>query len=81
MEEGQWAGLGYRRIAFLSRGPGEKEEEDQEHEGGAEQWLGSLQLGPSVMSDSLRPHESQQARPPCPSPTPGVYSYSCPSSR
>ena len=32
------------------------------------------------MSDSLRPHESQHARPPCPSPTPGVYSNSCPSS-
>ena len=32
------------------------------------------------MSDSLRPHESQQARTPCPSPTPGVHSDSCPSS-
>ena len=31
------------------------------------------------MSDSLRPHESQHTRPPCPSPTPGVYSNSCPS--
>ena len=31
--------------------------------------------------DSLRPHESQHARPPCPSPTPRVYSDSCPSSR
>ena len=30
------------------------------------------------MSDSLWPHESQHARPPCPSPTPGVYSNSCP---
>ena len=30
------------------------------------------------MSDSLRPHEPQHARPPCPSPTPGVYSNSCP---
>ena len=34
----------------------------------------------SVMSDSLQPHESQHARPPCPSPTPRVYSNSCPSS-
>ena len=34
----------------------------------------------SVVSDSLRPHESQHARPPCPSPTPGVHSDSCPSS-
>ena len=33
------------------------------------------------MSDSLRPHESQHARPPCPSPTPGVHSNSRPSSR
>ena len=33
------------------------------------------------MSDSLRPHESQHARLPCPSPTPGIYSTSCPSSQ
>ena len=31
------------------------------------------------MSDSLRPHEWQHARPSCPSPTPGAYSISCPS--
>ena len=30
------------------------------------------------MSNSLRPHESQHARPPCPSPTPGVHTNSCP---
>ena len=41
----------------------------------------SVQFCRSVMSDSLRPHESQHARPTCPSPTPGVYSNSCPSSR
>ena len=41
--------------------------------------IGSVQFGRSVMSDSLRPHESQHARPPCPSPTPGVYPDSCPS--
>ena len=35
----------------------------------------------AVMSDSLRPHESQHARPPCPSPTPGVHSDSHPSSQ
>ena len=39
----------------------------------------SVQFSLSVMSDSLRPHESQHARPPCPSPTPGVYSNTCPS--
>ena len=32
-----------------------------------------IQFSCSVMSDFLRPHESQHARPPCPSPTPGVY--------
>ena len=35
----------------------------------------------SVVSDSLWPHEPQHSRPPCPSPTPGVYSNSSPSSR
>ena len=38
----------------------------------------SVHFSRSVVSDSLRPHESQHARPPCPSPTPGVYSNSCP---
>ena len=41
----------------------------------------SVQFSHSVMSDSLRPHESQHARPPCLSPAPGVYSNSCPLSR
>ena len=41
----------------------------------------SVQFSRSVVSNSLRPHESQHARPPCPSPTPRVYSNSCPSSR
>ena len=40
----------------------------------------SVQFSRSVMSDSLRPHESQHARPPCPSPSPGVHSDSRPSS-
>ena len=40
----------------------------------------SVQFSRSVMSDSLRPHELQHARPPGPSPTPGVHSDSCPSS-
>ena len=38
----------------------------------------SVQFSCSVMSDSLWPHEPQHARAPCPSPTPGVYSNSCP---
>ena len=40
----------------------------------------SVQFSRSVVSDSLRPHESHHARPPCPSPTPGVHSDSRPSS-
>ena len=43
--------------------------------------LSAVQFSRSVLSDSLRPHESQHARPPCPSPTPGVHSNLCPSSR
>ena len=43
--------------------------------------ISSVQLSHSVVSDSLWPHESQHARPPCPSPTPRVYSNPCPSSR
>ena len=41
----------------------------------------SVQFSHSVVSDSLWPHESQHARPPCPSPSPGVHSDSCPSSQ
>ena len=40
-----------------------------------------VQFSCSVVSDSLWPYESQHARPPCPSPTPGVHPNSCPSSR
>ena len=65
-------------------------------EGGAQRWnvgvplsvtcrpvhyLCSVQFSRSVVSDSLRPHESQHARPPCPSPTPGVHSDSRPLSQ
>ena len=38
----------------------------------------SVQFSRSVVSNSLRPHELQQARPPCPSPTPGDHSNPCP---
>ena len=41
----------------------------------------SVQFSCSVVSDSLRPHKSKHARPPCLSPTPRVYSNSCPLSR
>ena len=41
----------------------------------------SVHSSRSLVSDSLWPHESQHARPPCPSPTPGVHSDSCPLSQ
>ena len=43
--------------------------------------VSSLQFGRSVVSDSLQPQGPQHTRPTCPSPTPGVYSNSCPLSR
>ena len=43
------------------------------------QGFSSVQFSSSVVSDSLRPYESQHARHPCPSPTPGVHSDSHPS--
>ena len=44
-------------------------------------YFSSFQFIRSVVSDSLQPHEPQHARPPCPSPTPGVHPNSCPLSR
>ena len=41
----------------------------------------SVQFSPSVVSESLWPHEPQHAGPPCPSPTPGVHPNPCPLSR
>ena len=43
--------------------------------------ISSVQFSRSVVSDSLKPHDSQHTRPPCPSSTPRVHSNSCPSSR
>ena len=43
--------------------------------------LTPVQFSHSVVSNSLQPHETQQARPPCPSPTPRVYSDPCPLSQ
>ena len=45
------------------------------------QSFSSVQFSHSVMSNSLRPHGPEHARPPCPSPIPGVYPNSCPLSR
>ena len=43
--------------------------------------ISSVQFSCSVVSDSLRPHEPQHTRPPCPSPTPRVHANPCPLSR
>ena len=51
------------------------------HKGSPCSLFSSVQFSHSVVSDSLRPHESQHTRPPCPSPTPGIHSGSCPLSR
>ena len=58
----------------------------ESHEPGVNHWethtnFSSVQFSRSVMSNSLWPHELQHARPPCPSPAPGVYSNSCPLSQ
>ena len=44
-------------------------------------FFSSVQFSRSVVSESLRPHELQHTRPPCPSPTPRVHPNSCPSSQ
>ena len=44
-------------------------------------YYSSVQFSRSIVSDSLQPHGPQHTRLPCPSPTPGVYPNSCPSSR
>ena len=43
--------------------------------------ISSVKFSHSVVSNSLLPHELQHTRPPCPSPTPGVYPNSCPTSQ
>ena len=48
------------------------------HQGTPKSSFSSVQFTQSVMSDSLQPHELQHARPPCPSPTPGVHPNSHP---
>ena len=77
--EVKWA-LGSITMSKASRGDGIPVELFQVLKDDAVKVLHSVQLSLSVVSDSLRPHESQHARPPCPSPTPRVHSDSRPSS-
>ena len=50
----------------------------KENQGHLSQNFSSVQFSRSVVSDSLWPYEPQHARPPGPSPTPGVHPYPCP---
>ena len=64
-----------KKINYTSR------EKKEMHMYEDKQWkFSSVRFSHSVVSDSLRPHESQHSRPPCPSPTPGVHSNSPPTS-
>ena len=56
-------------------------QENYRYQGNISCKFSSVQFSRSVVSNSLWPHDSQHARPPCSSPTPRVYSNSCPSSR
>ena len=76
MPSTSWETLGWKKHKLESRLPGEISiTSDMQIQ------FSPVQFIHSVVSDSLWPHESQHSRPPCPSPTPGVYSNSSPSSR
>ena len=64
-----WESLSFQRLLPV---------EDVTREGLSPIWFSTVQFSRSVVSNSLGPHELQHARPPCPSPTPGVYPNSCP---
>ena len=75
---------------WASKGPTQDYSRDNrwKRAGQGRRWSGTAcgcwsvnQFSWSLVSDSLQPHGLQHARPPCPPPTPGVYSNSCPSSR
>ena len=70
-----WLSWG-RGLGFVSRESGDKVSWADK----SKSYWGSVLFSCSVMSDSLRPYESQHTRPPCPSPTPRVHSDSHPSS-
>ena len=73
-QEGMWHPHdGYFRSTWLLRPGGCATEPPQTLSN-----ISSVQFSRSVMSDSLWPHESQHARPPCPSPTPRVHPNPCP---
>ena len=69
-----WSGLPFPTLGHLP-------DQGIEPELAGRFFTASDQISCSVVSDSLWPHELQHTRPPCPSPTPGVHSDSCPSSQ
>ena len=83
--QGYWSGLPYSPPGDLPN-PGIKprspllQADSLPSELPGKPWDGSssVHFSCSVVSDSLQPHESWQARPPCPSLTPGVHPNSCP---
>ena len=70
-----------RSGSSLLRYQAEEKERGKECKWLSNHGIGSVQFSRSVISNSLRPHEPQHTRPPCPSPTPGVHANPCPSSR
>ena len=76
--ENEWMMEWIHKFKLVERGIARQAEDSaREH---FQVWQ-SVQFSCSVVSDSLRPHESQHARPPCPSPTPRFHWDSCPSSQ
>ena len=78
MEPGEWFQTNWEPQTYASRVPN-MESRNKTKGQDLKNQFSSVQFSHSVMSDSLRPHESQHSRPPCPSPTPGVHSNSRPS--
>ena len=78
-----WSGLEFPSPEVLLGGHIQKiyEKRSELHDFSHTQKVSSVQFSRSVLSDSLRPHEPQHARPPCPSPTPRVHPNPCPLSR
>ena len=62
-------------------GPYEKKKTSRKQQKELKNTMKKVQFSRSVVPDSLRPHGLQHARPPCPSPTPGVYPNSSPLSQ
>ena len=68
----------WERKCFTGKHPERAKPQTMENHELEDYFWETVQFSHSVMSDSLLIHRLQHARPPCPSPTPGVYSNSCP---